>query len=190
MSDPRPAVAVLRTVEQLRGLAHPIRADIVRVLRASVEPTSCARLGQQLGLPTNKVHYHVAEMERLGLIRVEGTLTRGNLSEKLYGPVADFYQLDPDFLQSGGPSSALGELVGAQLQAGLQDLRRLFAQPVDVTTAARLNGIHTDLRLSPADTRAWNDALDALVAQFKARRDPGGVDLVVTLVTVPAPPER
>lgn len=185
MTLPRPAVAVLRTVEQLRGLAHPIRADIIHALRTAPGPTSCARLGEQLGLPTNKVHYHVIEMERLGLIRVEDTHARGNLSEKLYGPVADFYELDPDFLQAGGPPDALGELMVAQLQAAQGDVRRLLARPVGAARAALVNSIHTDLRLSPDDARAWNAELDALVARFKARRDPTGVDLVVTLVTVP-----
>jgi DNA-binding transcriptional ArsR family regulator len=95
----------LETLEQLRAVADLLRQ---RIIDALVErPMTVTQLGELLGLPPARVHYHVRELERVGLLRLVETRERGGILEKYYQPIARSF--------------------GAQ--------RRLFSAPLDEATA-------------------------------------------------------
>ncbi len=85
-------VYTIRDLEQLKALADPLRVAIIHHLHE--RPRTTARLAELLGQPLNRLYYHVTELERLGLVRVIEVRQKGNLVEKYYQPVAEFFQID------------------------------------------------------------------------------------------------
>ncbi len=81
-----PEVYYLETVEQLRAIADPLRLRIVDAL--SQRALTATMLGETLGLPANKAHYHARELEKAGLARIVETREKGGILEKYYRAVA------------------------------------------------------------------------------------------------------
>jgi len=82
------------------ALLHPLKATILRLAR---EPASATELARLLELPRQRVHYHVRELERAGLLRRAGRRRRRNLVEQRFVATARFYVLSPSLL---GPLAA------------------------------------------------------------------------------------
>ena len=66
------------------------------------EPASATELARRLGLPRQRVNYHVRELERAGFLRAAGRRRRRNLIEQRYVATARSYVLAPALL---GPLS-------------------------------------------------------------------------------------
>jgi DNA-binding transcriptional ArsR family regulator len=100
---------------------HPIR---LRILDLAQEPVSATGLARRLGLPRQKVNYHVRTLARAGLLRRAGQRRRRNLIEQRYQVTARTFVLAPDLLGAIGahrraPQDALsaGALVAALARA-------------------------------------------------------------------------
>jgi DNA-binding transcriptional ArsR family regulator len=62
------------------------------------DPASATELARRLGLPRQRVNYHVRQLERAGLLRPAGRLRRRNLIEQRYVATARSYVLAPTLL--------------------------------------------------------------------------------------------
>jgi DNA-binding transcriptional ArsR family regulator len=62
------------------------------------EPASATELARRLGLPRQRVNYHVRELERAGFLRAAGRRRRRNLIEQRYVATARSYVLAPALL--------------------------------------------------------------------------------------------
>lgn len=94
-------VFYLTSVEQMRGIADPIRIRILdRLVR---EPLTVTQLGAALGESPAKLHYHVRELEQLGLIKLVETREKGGILEKYYRAVAKDFQAPASLLRSTSP---------------------------------------------------------------------------------------
>jgi DNA-binding transcriptional ArsR family regulator len=76
----------------VEALTHPIRRKVLAELRA---PKSAASVARELGLPRQKVNYHLKELARAKLVRTAGERAKGHLTEKLYEAVAGTFILSP-----------------------------------------------------------------------------------------------
>jgi DNA-binding transcriptional ArsR family regulator len=70
----------------------PMRLQILAHLR---EPESAAGVARALGLPRQRVGYHIRELERAKLLRSVGERRRGNYVEQLLQATATFYVVGP-----------------------------------------------------------------------------------------------
>ena len=84
--DETPEIYNLETVEQMRAIADELRMRIVEAL--SRQPMTVTQLGSLLEQQPAKVHYHVRELERVGLVRLVETREKGGILEKYYRSVA------------------------------------------------------------------------------------------------------
>ncbi len=82
------------------ALLHPLRGRILALLRA---PRSASDVAAELGLPRQRVNYHVRELERAGFLRRAGRRKKRNLTEQRYVATARSYVLSPEVL---GPLEA------------------------------------------------------------------------------------
>lgn len=95
------------SADQLRAVSHPLRQRIVALLVRRGELS-----GRQIrdlipGAPSNP-YYHLALLERAGLIRVVREEQRRGASEKYYAAVARTYSMDPGELVGGaGPAEGV-----------------------------------------------------------------------------------
>jgi DNA-binding transcriptional ArsR family regulator len=76
----------IETLEQLRAIADVRRLRIVDLLRE--QPLTVTQLGERMGLAPAKVHYHVRELEKVGLLRLVETREKGGILEKYYQAIA------------------------------------------------------------------------------------------------------
>ena len=76
----------------IEALTHPIRRRVLRALRT---PDSAASVARSIGLPRQKVNYHLKELARTRLVRATGERRKGHLIEKLYEAVAVTFVVSP-----------------------------------------------------------------------------------------------
>ena len=82
------------------ALLHPLRQ---RLLSLSMEPASASELARRLGLPRQRVNYHVRKLESAGFLKPAGRARKGNMIEQKYVATARAYVLSPGLL---GPIGA------------------------------------------------------------------------------------
>lgn len=93
-------LAFIADPRQAGELLHPLRARILGLAR---EPASATELGKRLGLPRQRVNYHVRALARSGLLRPAGRRRKRNMVERQYVASARAYVLAPEIL---GPLAA------------------------------------------------------------------------------------
>lgn len=78
----------------------PIRT---RILRELAEPGSATQLAAKVGLPRQKVNYHLKALERHGLVELVEERRRGNVTERILRATAASYLISPSALASVAP---------------------------------------------------------------------------------------
>jgi DNA-binding transcriptional ArsR family regulator len=102
--DEIPPIFEASTIEQVRVLADDLR---VRILQALVDqPMTVTQLGDLLRLAPAKIHYHVRELQRVGLLRLVAVREKGGILEKYYRAVARDISV-PSSLISSAPTDEL-----------------------------------------------------------------------------------
>jgi DNA-binding transcriptional ArsR family regulator len=77
-----PGVYHLESIEQAKAIADELRQRIIHALAR--QAMTVTQLGDLLGQPPAKLHYHVRELERLGLVVLVETREKGGILEKYY----------------------------------------------------------------------------------------------------------
>lgn len=93
-------VAVIEEPAAAEASLDPIRS---RILAALAEPGSAAMLAVRLGLPRQKVNYHLKELERHGLVELAEERRKGNVTERVYRATAASYVISPSALAAVSP---------------------------------------------------------------------------------------
>ena len=137
-----PSVLDIETVEDpaaAAALMNPLRA---RILSELTEPRSAATLAQRVGLPRQKVNYHLRVLEERGLARVAEKRKWGGITERRLVATAASYVVSPDAL---GPVASDPDRTADRLSAGY--LIALAARAVrEVGRLARRAGVEGSAR--------------------------------------------
>ena len=96
------APALIEDVEKARQGLTPLRLRMLALLR---EPGSAATLAAALGLPRQKVGYHLHALEKAGLVTPAGERQRRGFTERLFVAEAGAFVVDPSIF-GVPPSSA------------------------------------------------------------------------------------
>ncbi len=187
IADPAAAVIAL----------DPVRTRILAALR---QPASAAGVAAQLGLPRQKVNYHLRTLEAHGLVEVAETRRWGGLVERLLVATAAGYVVSPEALGPAAPDPgrtrdrlSAGYLVALAARVvrevgGLS--HRAAAEQRPLSTFA----LDAEIRFgSPDDRAAFARELAGTVATLAARYHrpddaPGRVHRVLVGVH-PIPPD-
>lgn len=89
---------VIDRPEAATAVLDPLRA---KILRALAEPGSASTVAVQLGLPRQKVNYHVRALEALGLVELVAERPRRGLTERVVVATARSYVLSTAMLGAG-----------------------------------------------------------------------------------------
>jgi DNA-binding transcriptional ArsR family regulator len=109
----------------VKGLAHPLRIHILRVLETRV--ASPSEIAEEIGAPLGNVSYHVRFLARVGLIELTSTKPRRGAVEHYYRAVGRVSVADqawaqvPDVVKNGMISATLdqaGRVIGAAASSG------------------------------------------------------------------------
>jgi len=88
-------ICVIDKAETAMVALDPIRNRLLAELR---EPASAAMLASRVGLPRQKVNYHLRTLEAHGLVRVAGERRWGGLTERQLVATAVSYVVSPSSL--------------------------------------------------------------------------------------------
>ena len=167
-------VEVIEDPAAAEAALDPARA---RLLAQLSEPRSATMLAAAIGLPRQKVNYHLRTLERHGLIELVEERRKGNVTERMLRATAASYVISPAALAAVAPDPARAPdrlsarwllALAAQLVRDAGDL---------ITGSARANkrlatfAMDGEVRFaSPADRAAFTEeltrAVTALVAKY------------------------
>ncbi len=128
--DEIPALYLVESLEQVRALADELRLRIFNLL--AQEPMTVTQVGKALDIAPAKVHYHVRELERVGLVRQVFTREKSGILEKYYRAVAKDISV-PRSLVTSAPRdellAAANEFAQSSVSGYLRALERLMPLP-------------------------------------------------------------
>ncbi len=140
------SVEVIRNLEQAAVLFHPLR---IRILGGLSEAASAAKLARELGIPRQKVNYHLRELEKQRLVREVEVKRRGNCVERTMIATARSYVISPEALggvgaepeqvKEEGPSAYLVALAADAIRGateGASGGERTIAHRAEVSLAS------------------------------------------------------
>lgn len=185
IDDPAAAVVAL----------EPVRS---RLLAELAEPASAAALAARLGIPRQKVNYHLRALEDHELVRVAEKRQWGGLTERLLVATAASYVVSPAAM---GPVAADPERNADRLSASylialaariVREVKALVGKAEKAEKRLPTLSIDTVIRFrSPAERAAFtNDlaaAVTSLVARYHDAAVPGGRSHRLVLVAHPLP---
>ena len=196
-------VAVIDDPAAAEAALDPVRAGMLARL---AEPQSAAMLARALGMPRQKVNYHLRTLEHQGLAELVEERRRGNVSERLLRATAASYVISPSALAAVAPDPARSPdqlsarwllAVAAQLVRDVGELIRGSAAARKRVSTFALDG--TVRFASAADRAAFAaelaEAVTALVARHHDEQADGGREHRVVVAVHPrlttgaAPPE-
>ena len=129
-----------------------------RILDELDEPASAAGVARRLGVPRQKVNYHLRALEREGLVEPVDARRRRGFVERRVRAVA----------RDRASSAYLVALAGRLAQ----DVRTLRGGAEDAGKQLATLALETEVRFaSPGDLRAFSEELAAEVARLAAKYD-------------------
>ena len=152
---------------------EPLRSKLLSELG---RPASAAGLASRLGLPRQRVNYHLRALEAHGLVTVAGQRTWGGLTERLLVATASSYVVSPDALGpiAVGPERSSDRLSASYLIAlaarAVREVGDLFRQATNAGKRLATISIDTTIRFRTAEERAtFSRELAAAVTQLVSR---------------------
>jgi DNA-binding transcriptional ArsR family regulator len=185
ISDPTAAAAAL----------GPMRSQLLAELH---EPASAAAVAARLGLPRQKVNYHLRALEACNLVEVAEERLWGGLTERLLVASAKSFVISPKALGpvAADPARSNDRLAASYLIAlGARIVREvgdLWSRARRAAKHLATLSIDTEIRFaSPADraafTRDLTQAVTDLVGRYHNASAPGGRAHRLVVVSHPLP---
>jgi DNA-binding transcriptional ArsR family regulator len=92
----------VEVIEDAGAAAAALSPARCRLLAELVEPASAAALAARLGLPRQKVNYHLRTLEAHGLVELAEERKRGGITERVLRATAASYVVSPAALADAG----------------------------------------------------------------------------------------
>lgn len=172
----------INTLEQLRAVADPLRIQIIDLLIS--RPMTVTQLGEALGLAPAKIHYHVRELEKVGLLRLVEKREKGGVLEKYYQSIARDFSVSKDLFLTASPDDSLAAL-GAyidQVKGDFLRACRVALERKDGQTPLTLGGAR--LYITPEEHRQLFDQIIALFKQYENQRGVEGEQEISATVII------
>ncbi len=163
------------------AMLEPLRA---KILAALVEPGSASTLAAQLGLPRQKVNYHLRALEEHGLVVLVAQRPRRGLTERVMLASARSYVVSPAVLGQSAATPERTDVLSTRYLIALA--ARMVREVADLARRAELArrplatlAIDSEIRFASAEDRAaftgeLADAVTALAARYHDETAPAG----------------
>lgn len=152
-----------------------------RLLSELATPASAATLAERLGLPRQKVNYHLRQLEQSGLLELVEERRRGNCTERVLRARATRWVVDPAVFGGAPPdaegvvdqfsSSHLASLAAQAVREIAELRRRADAAGKRVGTLS----MQSEVRFASAESRkAFTEELGRVFARLVSRYHDAG----------------
>jgi DNA-binding transcriptional ArsR family regulator len=173
----------------------PVRA---RLLSELGEPASAATLADRLGLPRQKVNYHLRTLEAHGLVRLASERRWGGLTERRLVATAAAYVVSPSALGpvAADPDREMDRLSASYLIAlaarAVREVGDLFRRATEAGKDLATLSVDTVIRFRSARDRAafsreLTEEINRLVAKYHDASAPDGRSHRLVLIAHPLP---
>ncbi len=190
-----PDVGVIHDPAAAMVALDPARNRLLSELR---EPASAATLAHRLGLPRQKVNYHLRALESHGLVRVASERRWGGLTERRLVATASSYVVSPDALGpiAADPERELDRLSASYLVAlaarAVREIGDLISRAGKAGQRLATLSVDSVIRFRSAKERAafseeLSEAVARLVAKYHDESAPGGRSHRLLLLAHPLP---
>lgn len=169
---PRPQIDV-RDPKAMRALAHPLRLNLLALLRRD-GPQSVGALSELADAAPGSISYHLATLQRFGFVEPAPELARDG-RETWWRAVHLETHYEPSALLADPESAAAGRAMRqAFLQGHLaEQLAYLDAEPaLGAEWVAGATAGDTMEYLTPDELRQLSDEVNALAERWKRPREP------------------
>ena len=184
---------VVRELDRASVLLNPLRLRIVSELR---EPDSASGLSRKLGLPRQKLNYHLRELESAGFLELVEERRKGNCTERVLRATARSYLVDPAVLGEAGldPDAFTDRFSSSYLLAlagrTIHDVSALRERADKVGKMLPTLSLESEVRFASAEKQAafadeLTKALQRLLAKYHDENAPGGRPFRILLVSHP-----
>jgi DNA-binding transcriptional ArsR family regulator len=186
-----PHLEVIRERQKAAVLLRGARQELLARL---AEPDSASGLSRKLGVPRQRINYHLRALEREGLVELVEERRRGNCTERVVRATARAFVISPEALGALQltPDAATDRFSAAyQMTAAaraLRDVAALQARAARESKRVPTLTIDAEVRFAAAADRAafaedLTAAVAAIVAKYHDERAPAGRRFrLVTLV--------
>ncbi len=166
----------VQVLQSLSEAATVLDATRLRILAGLREPESAAQVARVLGLPRQRVGYHVRALEKQGLLRLVGERRNRGTVERLLQATARSYVVSPEALGALGATRAevqdrfSNAYQVAATARTLHDLAILQAGARKAGKNLPTLTLETEVRFASAeDQRAFAQELTEAVSRLAAR---------------------
>jgi DNA-binding transcriptional ArsR family regulator len=155
---------VIETVEGLKALSDPLR---MRILMSAAEASFTVKeLAAKLRVPQTRLYYHVAMLEKNGLLRVASRRLVSGIEERRYEATADNWTIAPSLftdIATSGVLRSIFDVVRAELEHVFES-----GPGEDIGTAGSVIPILTvtQLELSEEQMTDFVDKMTELVSRY------------------------
>lgn len=161
------AIQIVQNPEKAAALLQPGRLDLVERL---AEPDSAAGLARRLGIPRQKVNYHLRELELAGFVELVEERRKGNCIERVVRATAREFLIAPH----AGKSMVADRFSAAYLVSTaarvIRDLAGLCLRARKAGKRVATLTMETEIRFASAESRAaFAEELTALIAHLAAK---------------------
>ncbi|MFF9428403.1 ArsR/SmtB family transcription factor [Streptomyces sp. NPDC014746] len=164
--------SVVLDAKGLRALAHPVRVQLLGLLRIH-GPATATQLAERLALNSGAASYHLRQLAAAGFVAEDAE--RGNARERWWRSVHQLTRFSFEDLADRAPEAAMVYLQSVhntytmrtqQALNGLQTLPRQWREVFGMSDAA--------LRLTPTEAQKMQDEIWSVIDRY--RRASGGVE--------------
>jgi hypothetical protein len=169
----QPAVQIVQSAEKAAVLLQPGRLGLVRQLE---QPGTAAGLARKLGVPRQKLNYHLRELEREGFLELVEERRKGNCMERVVRASAQSYLIGP---QATGVLGETPAQIRDRFSASylIASAARIIRELAGLVARARRAGkrvatltLKSEIRFASAETRAaFAEDLANAVAHLAAK---------------------
>ena len=177
-------VFYLESIEQVRALMEPSRQQILREMDRGA--TTSKEIARAMGGSVPKIHYHLKELEKHGLIRTTKKEQKGNLVESHYEPIASTFKSQTHLAEEiEGDAATLQDVFTRALMVlystfedcVIEVVNRIedansheFTALMQFMLPGGINANHEPLALTQDEYDAFVSEYQALVAKYKKKR--------------------
>jgi DNA-binding transcriptional ArsR family regulator len=180
-----PVASAVEVIHRPETAAAALRGTRRSLLAALAEPDSAAGLARKLGLPRQRLNYHLKALEQCGLLECVEERRKGNCNERILRATARAFVISPDALGALGPTrGAAQDRFSASFVVSLSARTITEVSTLDARARAEHKRISTlaldsEVRFASSQSRAafaaeLADRIAELVAKYHDESSPGG----------------
>ncbi|WP_372994549.1 helix-turn-helix domain-containing protein [Lutispora sp.] len=120
---------VLTSLEEIKVFTDPFRMKILFAL--DEEPLTVKQLADRLGEVPSKVHYHVKELERIGVLEIVDKKEKAGIVEKYYFPTAERFRVEKVVAKEDGWKDQIENLRETMFKNASEDFKNYLTKRHD-----------------------------------------------------------